>query len=149
MERSNSSLVDPRNARTKEYKRVMSEIVAKGVCPFCPKTFKWHTKPILKRDRQWFITENFTPYPNAQYHFIVISKQHKENLSELSVEDLCSILNLMNWTTKKFKIKGGGITMRFGDTLYTGATVKHLHAHLIVPIVKAGKPPLPVYFPIG
>lgn len=142
------SKVDPRNARTKKYKKVMGEILAEGVCPFCPETFKWHTKPILKYDGQWLITENFNTYKNAQFHFIIIGKKHKEMLSELTSGDWKSILNLIAWALKKFKIKGGGITMRFGDTLYTGATIKHLHAHLIVPIIKKGKVQ-PVYFPIG
>lgn len=140
--------VDPRNARTKEYQRVIKDIISQGVCPFCPATFKWHTKSILRHVGLWFITENFNPYPNSQYHLLIIGKKHKELLSELSATDLKSIFALVNWATKKYKIKGGGITMRFGDSLYTGATVKHLHAHLIVPKVKDNKPQ-PVYFPIG
>lgn len=146
--KSRTAKVDPRNARDKGYKRIITEILGQGVCPFCPETFKWHTKPILKYDGQWFITENFTPYKNSRFHFIIIGKKHKELLSDLTTRDWKRILGLIDWALKKFKIKGGGITMRFGDTLFTGATVKHIHAHLIVPIVKKGKP-LPVYFPIG
>lgn len=147
-EKSKTAKVDPRNARSKKYKGVINEILNEGVCPFCPETFKWHTKPILKYEGQWLITENFNPYKNSQFHFIMVGKKHKEKLSEITPADWKSIFTLIDWALKKFKIKGGGITIRFGDTLYTGATVKHLHAHLIVPIVKNGKPQ-PVYFPIG
>lgn len=147
-EKSKTAKVNPRNARRKKYKGIINEILSEGVCPFCPETFKWHTKPILKYNGPWFVTENFNPYKNSKFHFLIISKKHKEKLSELTMRDWKSILELIGWTLKKFKIKGGGITMRFGDTLYTGATVKHLHAHLIVPVVKNGKP-FPVYFPIG
>jgi len=38
--------------------------------------------------------------------------------------------------------------MRFGDSDYTGATVTHLHLHLMVPKLKRGKA-LTVEFPIG
>ena len=43
---------------------------------------------------------------------------------------------------------GGGFCIRFGDTLHSGATVKHLHAHLIEPDVK-NKKYEPVSFYIG
>lgn len=147
-EKDKSTKVDPRNARSDHYREVITEIVEEKVCPFCPETFKWHTKPILRDDGHWLITENFQMYENAQFHFLVISKEHKENFSQLTTEDFRSIAGLINWATEEYKIAGGGITMRFGDTLYTGATIKHLHAHLIVPIVEDGQP-LPVYFPIG
>lgn len=147
-EKTKHSKVDPRNARGGKYKNIMNQIVAENVCPFCPKTFKWHTKPILKNDGQWFITENFNPYQNSKNHLLIIGKKHKEFLSELSLRDWKSIFTLIDWALKKFKIDGGGIVMRFGNTLKTGATIKHLHMHLITPLVKKGKA-LPVYFPIG
>lgn len=139
--------VDPRNARAPGYKEIMEEMVAEGTCPLCP-PLKWHPHPILEDDGRWFITRNSHPYPNTKFHFLLISKRHIETLSDISPKDLKSILNLAKWATKKYKIKGGGLTMRFGDTLYTGATIKHLHAHLIVPKVENGET-LPVRFPIG
>ena len=51
---------------------------------------------------------------------------------------------------KKYKIKGGGLTLRFGEQNYTGATVLHLHFHLIVPKLKPkSKLAKIVNFPIG
>jgi diadenosine tetraphosphate (Ap4A) HIT family hydrolase len=126
----------------------MGEIVAERVCPLCP-PLKWHTKPILEDDGKWFITENSHPYEAAQHHLLIIPKRHIELLSELETEDLESILALSNWATREFDIRGGGLTMRFGETLFTGATVKHLHAHLIVPKVDGDRVVSPVYFPIG
>ncbi len=145
---SNNLRVDPRYARGKKYKKAMSEIVSANVCPFCPKTFKWHTNPILKHDRKWFITKSFNPYKNSEYHFLIIGEKHKEFISDLSMSDWKSVLNLISWALKKFNIDGAGLILRFGNTLKTGATVKHLHYHLIAPKIKNGKA-LPVYFPIG
>ncbi len=142
------TLVDPKFARGKMYKKVIHEIAAEKVCPFCPETFKWHTKPILKHKDDWFITENFNPYKDTQFHFLIISKKHNENFSDLSFVDWESVSLLCNWAVKKYKIKGGGLTMRFGETLYTGATIKHIHFHLISPKNVRGKVK-PVYFPIG
>lgn len=144
----NKKLVDNRYAKSGMYKKVIDEIASQKVCPFCPETFKWHTKPILKRLGGWLITENFSPYKNARYHFILVGKEHKEKISELTSTDWKAISSLISWAVKKYKIKGGGVTLRFGDSLYTGATVRHLHLHLISPEVTNGKAK-PVYFPIG
>jgi diadenosine tetraphosphate (Ap4A) HIT family hydrolase len=143
-----NKLVDNRYAKSGMYKKVINEIASLKVCPFCPETFKWHTKPILKRLRGWLITENFSPYKNAKFHFLIVGEKHKENISDLKPTDWKSITSLVTWAVKKFKIKGGGITLRFGESLYTGATVKHLHLHLISPEINNGKAK-PVYFPIG
>ncbi len=140
-------LVDPRNARAEGYREIMEEIVSERACPLCP-PMKWHPNPILQDDGRWLITKNSHPYEHTQHHLLIISKRHIELLSELTPQDLESVLNLSNWANQEFSIKGGGLTMRFGDTLYTGATVKHLHAHLIVPEVEANQV-FPVYFPIG
>lgn len=142
-----SPKVDPRNARAEGYREIIEEIVSEDVCPLCP-PMKWHPNPILKQDRRWLITENSHPYKDSKHHFIIISKKHIEDLDEITDKDLSSVLKLARWATKKFDITGGGLTMRFGDTLYTGATIKHLHAHLIVPTVEGDKVS-PVYFPIG
>jgi ATP adenylyltransferase len=139
--------VDPRNARSAEYKATMEEIVADQVCPLCP-PMKWHPNPILKEDDNWLITKNAYPYPNSMHHLLLISKRHIENISDLSTNDLNSVLTLVQWACHEFKIVGGGLTMRFGDTIHTGATIKHLHLHLIDPVIEDGKA-TPVYFPIG
>lgn len=141
--------VDPRNARAEGYKKIMSEITADGSCPLCP-PMKWHPNPILQEHDKgkWIITANSHPYEHATHHLLIIPRRHIELLLGLSARDIKSIFALANWATKEFNIKGGGLTMRFGETLYTGATIKHIHAHLIVPTVE-GNQVSPVYFPIG
>ena len=142
------TLVNRANARTGWYRSMLGDIQKERVCPLCPKTMRWHNKPILKHHRGWLITENFNPYKNTERHLIVIGSAHKERLEELSARDWGAITHLLNWAIKKFKIEGGAIAMRFGDTRWTGATVAHLHAHLIVPKMTRGKTQS-VTFPIG
>ncbi len=146
--KKSKKVVDPRFAKGGRYKKVIQEIRRAGVCPFCPENFKWHTKPILKREGKWHITENFNPYKNARYHFLVVNTVHKEQFQELKPSDWNAISHLVAWTIKKFHIKGGAFALRFGDTALTGATVVHLHAHLIVPKIKDKKAET-VWFPIG
>jgi len=131
-----------------QYLSTLKEIARSGVCPLCTKTMRWHTKPILKRYRGWLITENMNTYRNARHHFLLIGDKHKETLRELTSGDWSAISHLFNWAIKKYSIKGGGVAMRFGEPAYTGATVRHLHAHLIVPEFKKGRA-RPINFAIG
>ncbi len=145
--------VDPSNARNEDYKKAMDEIITTNDCPLCP-PMKWHPNPIIRDNGLWLLTKNGFPYKDTEHHLLLISKRHIEELAEITDEEAQSVFSLAKWATREFNIKGGGLTMRFGDTLYTGATVKHLHAHLIVPelskeITGDKAKVIPVYFPIG
>lgn len=131
-----------------DYERVIKSIEATGQCPFCPDNFTYHRKKSLKRSGEWFITNNTWPYPNSRIHLLLIGDKHKEEFKELTANDFKSVSNLASWAIKKYKIKGGALTMRFGDTEYTGATVCHIHFHIISPKRKNGKTQH-VSFPVG
>lgn len=143
-------VVDSCYAKNQEYRRVIGKIASDGECPFCPSHFRHHRKKILQREGSWFITENSWPYEKTRKHLVIIGTTHKENLSEVTPEDMTSILRLLQWAVRRFKISGGGFAMRFGQTRYTGATVCHLHAHLIVPqLNRTSRRAHTVPFPIG
>ena len=144
-------VVDPRFARDRGgYKDVINQIAGEAKCPFCPDNFKYHKNPILKRLGRWFITRSTWPYENTQYHFLIMSTAHHEELRELTDSDWLAVLKLAQYAVKKFKLPGGGLAMRFGETTYTGATVCHLHAHLIVPELNEKKGVAKtVWFPVG
>jgi len=143
-------LVNIKNARQGEYKKVIEQIAKTGKCPFCKENFKYHKKPVYKRKESWFLTNNSWPYKNTGHHLIILGDKHKENFSEITKKDLESVSYLINWAIKKWKIKGGGIAMRFGETDYTGASVNHIHFHIISPkIDKKTKKIKTVNFPIG
>jgi len=143
-------LVNIKNARKGEYKKVIKKILKTDRCPFCKENFKYHKKPIFKRNNGWFLTDNSWPYKNVEHHLIMIKDTHKENFSELTKKDFAAVSYLTNWAIKKFKIKGGGLAVRFGDTNFTGASVNHIHFHLISPKMnkKTGRSKT-VNFPIG
>ncbi len=142
--------VSPKYAKSGAYAKDIQDIKNKNVCPFCPKYFPgtWHTNPILKVKNNWLITKNMHPYKNVKEHFIIVGKQHLENITSLTIKDFATILYLSRWTIRKFDLSGGMLGMRFGQTKFTGATVKHLHAHLITPSILKNKV-LVVNFPIG
>ena len=138
------------NARPGEYKRVIEEIAKTGKCPFCKDNLKYHRKPIVKRSGEWFLTGGTWPYKNTRCHLIILGEKHRENFSELTKKDFEAVFYLAKWAIKKYKIKGGALATRFGDTNYTGASVSHLHFHLISPQInkKTGHSKT-VNFPVG
>ena len=142
-------VVNPRFAKDGEYRQVIGAIGAIGRCPFCPDNFRYHKKPILRKSGGWILTENSWPYKNAQKHFIIIAQDHKEKLDEIHPRDLEAILRLSKWAIKKYHIRGGALAMRFGESDNTGATVHHIHAHLISPILRKDDIAKTVNFPIG
>jgi diadenosine tetraphosphate (Ap4A) HIT family hydrolase len=143
-------VVDPTYAKSKDYAKVLNDIQSDAKCPFCPDNFKYHKNPILKKDKTWIITQSSWPYKNSQNHFLIICKKHKEEFSDLKASDFKSVMALSNWAIKKFNIKGGALALRFGETSHTGATVCHLHFHLIIPeINKKTKRAKTIQFPIG
>jgi len=122
------------NARTPEQTALMQKIIDDGVCPFCAEHFtKYHPKPVIKETDYWFFTENMSPYKGTKHHFIFVYKiAHITNVSELVPEALQELFGLLSWAVSEYKIPGGSFFMRFGDTHYTGSSVEHLHAHLLM-----------------
>lgn len=144
-----AKIVDPHHAKSDGYRRVLKQIVEEGKCPFCPDNFRYHLNPILKKIGSWFVTENSWPYQNTKHHLLLIGEQHKEKFEQLQARDWTDITKLVGWSVKKYKIKGAGVALRFGATEYTGATVCHLHFHLIVPKDPETGRVMTVNFPIG
>jgi ATP adenylyltransferase len=149
LKRKTSRIVNSRFAKSGEYRGVISTIEALGRCPFCPDNFLYHKKPILKKINGWRLTENSWPYKNARKHFIIVAPVHKEQLIQLTESDVVAIFRLSQWAIKKFNIRGGALTLRFGESDVTGATVSHLHAHLIYPSLDKKGHAKTVNFPIG
>lgn len=138
--------VDTKNAivvKRGEYVKVLEEIVAGGFCPFCEEhLFKHHPRPVLYKSKYWLVTENAWPYKGSRFHFLFIARPHieaTENMSSLMWTDLQKLYKKL---VRENNIKGATLMMRSGDTKITGASVNHLHAHIIVgvPRTKTTKP---------
>lgn len=121
------------NSRRGSYAKLLKKIDKDGVCPLCPKHLpNYHKKPIIKESKYWLLTENQNPYEGLQLHLLAIHKKHKVNLTDLNNSDFTDLFNLFKWAAKFNKLPAGTILMRFGDGNYNGASVNHLHAHLMM-----------------
>jgi galactose-1-phosphate uridylyltransferase len=130
-----TSYVDLSKARVPEQLEVMEGIQERQECPFCPENLsKTHKQEILRKGAHWILTRNQWPYENTSLHLLAIAAYHAESLADLHEGSFDELQDHLVWAEKEFDIKSGGIGMRFGDITQNGATVKHLHAQLIVPI---------------
>ncbi|HPF30847.1 MAG TPA: dihydrofolate reductase [Candidatus Saccharibacteria bacterium] len=132
--RKDKQFVNISNARFDEQRQVMEKIENNHECPFCLENMKkYHKKPILRQGEQWLLTENQWPYDNTKNHLLAISTYHAENIQDLKDGSFNELQEHIDWAIEKYKIKSGGVAMRFGGTDSNGASVSHLHVHIIVP----------------
>ena len=128
--------VDVKNAeivKRSDYVNTLNAIVAAGFCPFCEKhLFKHHQRPLVYKSKHWLVTENSWPYKGSKFHFIFITRSHVEKTENVSHEVWIDLYKLYKKIIRRNNIKGATLMVRSGDTRFTGASVNHLHAHLIV-----------------
>ncbi len=139
--RKKKDLIAIGNSRNDRQRQVMERIGERAECPFCEENLrKYHKRKILKRGKYWTLTPNQWPYDHTKHHLIAIARKHVETLDDLPKAAFAELLDLFRWAERKYRLDYGAIAMRFGDVRGTGATVLHLHAHLIV-----GDPDAPGY----
>ena len=127
--------VELSNARLPEQREVMEGILDDNVCPFCIESLaRYHKKPILEEGAFWLVTENQWPYPDTEFHLLMIAREHVQTLSDFGENVGPAFAELGALATKYLDIYGtdtAGFGMRIGDPSKTGGTVDHLHAHLM------------------
>ena len=126
-----------------DYVQILNAIIAKGFCPFCEEhLFKHHRKPIIFRSKHWLVTENSWPYEGSKHHFLFITRMHVEATEEVPADVWANLQKIYRDVVKYYALKGATLMLRSGETKFTGASVNHLHAHLVVgiPRTKSAKP---------
>lgn len=135
-----------KHARSDEQRAVLEQINADGVCPFCYENLQRYHKNHLYTSEHWIVTENQWPYTHASRHILIIAQRHVESPSELTPQEWVDWNMANSYAMSLFDISSGAICMRFGDPELSGASVVHLHSHIVVPRKDA---PEPIKFNIG
>ncbi|MBI2409984.1 HIT domain-containing protein [Candidatus Kaiserbacteria bacterium] len=135
--------VDTKNAlivKREEYVNALEAILAGGFCPFCEKhLFKHHRRPLIFKGRYWLVTENSWPYEGARLHFLFIARPHIEATEKISTVMWGELQSLYRKLVKKYQLSGATLVIRSGDTRFTGASVNHLHGHVVVGTARTKK----------
>lgn len=117
-----------------EYGQLIDQIKKDAICPFCPEGLaKYGKNPAIKDGKYWALSNNAYPYENSKYHILLIHKKHIESIEQISPEAWAELKELIESFKQEQGIAGGTFFMRFGNTAYTGASVKHLHANFVSP----------------
>lgn len=140
-----------------EYRDKLEEARKTGQCPFCKPEFQENA---LKQCGNWIVMKNNYPMddweggkPALQLLFVSVS--HGSDLLFPTAPDFAAIEVLIRWCKGKFGFGGGGFCFRDGDPELSGKTVRHPHAHYIVPRRRPNSEgsgelvTIPVNFPVG
>jgi ATP adenylyltransferase len=121
------------NARSPAQMEKMQRLEAAGVCLFCHREMrKPGGKGILLESRTWVLVENDFPYDGTSVHAMLIPKRHVASLTELSLWEWIGYRRMLRRVANYYDLTYFVNASRNGDPTYTGATIMHLHIHLIV-----------------
>jgi ATP adenylyltransferase len=127
------SLYCTENYRHAEQLAEMQRLEAAGICLFCPESLRDHAKhEVLFETRHWSVTPNAYPYNGTKLHLLVIPRRHVNDMLDLDDEagaDFWAVLRLIR---DRYNLDYYGLGVRNGNCSYTGATIRHVHAHVLV-----------------
>lgn len=132
-ERGGSDRVNFEHARTGEQTEIMRRAEELGQCTFCPPFIEEDpNREIIQEGEYWLVTPNAFPYENTQIHLLFVPRRHIEHFTELAEEEGHELVELLQWACSHYDLDYGAVGLRFGDMKGTGASLSHLHVHLIV-----------------
>lgn len=141
--------VNMRHVRTAEQGTLYKRIQGAKVCSFCEdfcgeKSPHFHPKPIIQNMKFWVLTECFPKIEGTKEHFLIVSKFLDEEgrhplFPTLPPDAWTEFGKLLEWTIGEYRLPGGAFFFRFGDTDYTGASISHLHGHIVFGGAKDGE----------
>jgi diadenosine tetraphosphate (Ap4A) HIT family hydrolase len=127
------------NARTPEQLADMRELDAAGICLFCPDGLRRHARQqILFATGHWTVTPNEFPYPGTALHLLLVPREHAADLLDLSAAAQADFWHVLGQVRERHGLGHYGLGVRNGDCRYTGATIRHVHAHVLVGDPAAG-----------
>jgi ATP adenylyltransferase len=119
-----------RNARQLDDMRALE---ADGVCIFCPDGLALHRKDrILWRTAQWNIMRNEFPYAGSKLHVLLAPASHVEDVLDLDDAARADFWVALSGVRSRYGLSYYGLGIRNGDCRFTGATIRHVHAHVLV-----------------
>jgi ATP adenylyltransferase len=121
------------NYRTDEQLAEMLRLEAAGICLFCPDTLREHGRQrVLFETAHWAVTPNEFPYAGTRLHLLVVPHQHVGDLTDLGDAALADFWTALRAIRERFGLDHYGLGVRNGDCRFTGATIAHVHAHVLV-----------------
>lgn len=141
---SEYKFIYPPNARKQDQLDIMINKESNNEDPLAPKNLDPEVQKTIFETDHWCITLNRFPYENAKYQILGIVKDDVYKFEELSKDAFDEVQEIINRLIKEYNLDGGAFCWRYGDPAKSGASLKRLHFHVIMP--EQNKK---VKFPIG
>lgn len=110
----------------------MRRLAEAGICVFCPQHLA--TDPnqrTLHRTALWTVTPNEFPYEGTRLHLLLVPDEHVTDVVDLSAEAKHDFWVALRWVREYHRLTYYSMVIRNGDCERTGATVRHVHVHLL------------------
>jgi ATP adenylyltransferase len=121
------------NHRTAEQLAEMRRLEAEGLCLFCPDGLRRQARQrVLFQTRHWTVTPNEFPYAGTSLHLLLVPQQHVGDVLDLGPDAQADFWTALAQIRERYGLRYYGLGMRNGDCRFTGATIAHLHAHVLV-----------------
>ncbi|NCS99374.1 HIT domain-containing protein [Candidatus Parcubacteria bacterium] len=130
-----NKFVDLANCRNTSQQEKYLEIYKKNYDPFGERSkIEDLGNEIISDTDYWIVIRNqHYKDPKRKHHFVVILKRFIKTTEELRSEEILDAFKTLSEINLRFQICGGALLMRYGDTRLSGASVKHLHFHIVEP----------------
>jgi diadenosine tetraphosphate (Ap4A) HIT family hydrolase len=120
------------NYRTAEQLADMQRLEAAGTCVFCPQHLaRDRNQPVLHRTPHWTVTPNEFPYRGTRLHLLLVPDEHVTDLLDLPDEARQDMWSALDWVRQHYGLSFYSLAARNGDCEFTGATIRHVHLHLL------------------
>lgn len=126
----NYRFIEPRNAKYIKQLEIMLQQEKEGKDPLDPNIID---QEILFTTKHWYISYNRFPNDNIEHQFLVASLQPIYNVNDMPKEMWEELKDIWTRLILEYDIPGGALCYRFGNLVVSGASLKRVHAHLVVP----------------
>lgn len=130
----------PPNARNQEQLDIMINREFNNEDPLDPNVID---QEILFTTDYWYVSKNRFPHQGSGTQFLIVALNPVYNIYDMNDEMWNDLMFVWQKISKDYNIPGGAFCFRYGDPALSGASLKRLHAHLIMPEEEK------VRFPIG
>lgn len=128
-------------SKTRDQKQLAEyEVIEQNqICPFCVEHRDRYTQGKRLYDGEfWWIFENNWPYENTAKHIMLVYKKHAVYLEDIDSRAGGELhLQLKEIEKDNNNISLAALVGRFGFVYWTGASVNHLHFHLLFPMINS------------
>ena len=137
----NYKYIYPPNVRHQEQLDIMIDNDYNDVDPLDPNVL---ANEVLFDTKYWHVSINKFPYEGAELHFLISALDKVYDMRDMNDEMKLEIFDILEKLRDVYNIEGGALCYRFGDCGRSGASLKRVHLHVIMP-----EPEKKVRFPVG